>query len=311
MKRISFLCLALLIALLITSCREEAVPSGDPTQTAPIVVPPTPLGLEPAYPAGAPPTPETLPTPSPEPSFRTTQPYQVAYVPAETGLSVRDRPGDSSQIAILASNTISVTISGPGQFANGIFWAPVTSDETIGYVNSLFLVEMVNFLTFCQDGVPLGVIDAFRQAVANRDETLLTQIIHPERGLRIRHDWWNREVYLTGQEALQLFSNPAGYNWGTHSGSGAAVEGPISNVILPLFDRDLTPATQLACNTILHGSTTTTVQRPAEYEGVNFYSVFRPAPADSEFDWGSWVIGLERWQGRYYISYLIHYAWEI
>lgn len=311
MKRIYFLCLVLLVGLFITACRQEPASVDSPTQTAPVIVPPTPPGLEPAYPAAPPPTPPILATPSPEPSFRTSQPYQVAYIPAGTGLSVRDRPGNPNEIAILESNTLSITISGPGQLANGIFWVPVTSNETIGYVNSLFLVEMVNFVTFCQDGVPLGVIDAFRQAVANRDETILAQLIHPERGLRIRHEWWNPEVYLTGQEALQLFSNPAGYNWGVHSGSGLPIEGSIGQIILPLLDHDLTPATQLACNAILHGSTTAVVQRPAEYEGVNFYSVYRPAFADSEFDWGSWVIGLERWQGRYYISHLIHYAWEI
>jgi hypothetical protein len=55
------------------------------------------------------------------------------------------------------------------------------------------------------------------------------------------------------------------------------------------------------------------VQVPPEYIGFNYYSVYRTAVDDEDnpFDWGSWVIGIEYWDGLPYLVYLIHYEWEI
>jgi hypothetical protein len=39
--------------------------------------------------------------------------------------------------------------------------------------------------------------------------------------------------------------------------------------------------------------------------------MYRPAPADQELDWGTWVVGIERWQERYFVSFLVHFEWEI
>jgi hypothetical protein len=95
-------------------------------------------------------------------------------------------------------------------------------------------------------------------------------------------------------------------------GSGAPIEGAFSKTMLPLIDRNLTPASVSGCDEILHGGTAGLVKLPASYEGVNYYSLYRPAgPDDFELDWGTWVIGIERWQGQYYLSFLVHYEWEI
>ena len=43
------------------------------------------------------------------------------------------------------------------------------------------------------------------------------------------------------------------------------------------------------------------------------YSVYRPAIDDEDniFDWGSWVIGIEYWDGTPHLVYFVHYEWEI
>ena len=46
------------------------------------------------------------------------------------------------------------------------------------------------------------------------------------------------------------------------------------------------------------------------YEAVHFFSVFR-APVGDSFDWGTWVMGIERVDGRFYLAYLVHYRREI
>ena len=50
---------------------------------------------------------------------------------------------------------------------------------------------------------------------------------------------------------------------------------------------------------------------PDGYEPINFYSSFWPGTEGYSMDWGFWVVGVERWQDEYFISYLVHFAWEI
>lgn len=51
---------------------------------------------------------------------------------------------------------------------------------------------------------------------------------------------------------------------------------------------------------------------PFEYEGIDFYSSYRMGSETYGFlDWGTWALGIEQVEGRYYLSYLVHYEWEI
>ncbi|MFQ5420924.1 MAG: hypothetical protein ACE5EY_11260, partial [Anaerolineae bacterium] len=80
----------------------------------------------------------------------------------------------------------------------------------------------------------------------------------------------------------------------------------------PDLQKDLLPATEIACDEILHGGTAGSVRLPDGYQQTHYFSLYRPASAtDNELDWGTWVVGIEQWQGTYYISYLVHFQWEI
>jgi hypothetical protein len=50
---------------------------------------------------------------------------------------------------------------------------------------------------------------------------------------------------------------------------------------------------------------------PDGYQNVQYFSYFRPAGDEIGFDWGTWVVGIESWQSKIYLSYLVHYNWEI
>ena len=75
---------------------------------------------------------------------------------------------------------------------------------------------------------------------------------------------------------------------------------------------DLLEATEIGCNEILHGGTAGLIQLPDGYETINYYSFYRPGSAEYEgMDWGTWVVGVESWQGEFFLSFLVHFAWEI
>ena len=77
--------------------------------------------------------------------------------------------------------------------------------------------------------------------------------------------------------------------------------------------RDILPATEITCNVLEYGGTPGFVIIPDYYEGVNFYSLYRPAEPDDPsypLDWGTWAVGIEQWEGEFYVSFMIHYRWE-
>jgi hypothetical protein len=187
----------------------------------------------------------------------------------------------------------------------------INSGGVEGWVNGRFLTETVETAAFCEDSNALALIEELGTAIASEDGLLLGGLVHPERGLRLRHDWWNPEIFIEGEAVADLFNSEERYEWGTEDGSGFEINGTFSEILLPTLQEDFLTATEFGCNEILAGPTTGLLQLPEEYEPLHFFSVYRPAEDESGFDWGTWVIGVDKWQGEYYLSFLIHYNYEI
>lgn len=327
-RRYLFRLSALFLMLALTACGREEGPNTLVIPT-PIIAPPEPTG---AVPATLPTTvlPTTTPTAVPATSTITSATstlvaptavatplaqnglYRVVFVTADDVLNVRSGPGANNPITgTLPPGTTGIRITGSGQVVAGSTWVPVVAGNVAGWVNSRFLTLEIAPENFCQDEAVQEVLETLKTAVTRQDGAQLAQLVHPERGLRIHHAWWNPAVHLNRNEVSTIFTTATRYNWGVEDGSGFDLTGPFNQQILPLLQQDLLPATEQACNDILHGATAGLIQLPDGYQRMNFYSLFRPADDTIEFDWGTWVVGIEQWQGTYYISYLVHYAYEI
>lgn len=239
--------------------------------------------------------------------------YRVAFVTSDDVLNVRRAAGVNNPIiGTLAANETAVTFMGGAIQVAGSTWVEVQKGGVQGWVNGRFLTPMLNETAFCGNQAVLAVVEGVKTAVANQNSAALAQLVHPERGLRLRTSWWNPEVWLSRTELSTIFTSPTSYNWGTRDGSGLPWVGSFAEQIQPMLTRDLLPASETACNAILHGSTAGLIQLPDGYEAVNFYTLQRtPAPDAIEFDWGSWVIGIEQGENGFYLSYLVHFAYEI
>ncbi len=294
-----------------------------PTLEMPTAIPPTPIvpplaNAATATPLPQPPTAEVVPTstvaatavaPTPTASPVT---YRVAYVTSDDTLNVRSGPGvDFDVVGELAPQATGVEITGSGNLVAGSTWVPITNGRVTGWVNGRFLTTAVSQAEFCEDEAVVALVADLQTAVTNRDNALLAQLIHPERGLRIHTYWWNPGVLVDGEERERLFTSRASYDWGIEDGSGFPIVGSFADVILPDLERDLLPATERGCHEILHGATAGLVQLPDGYEQAPYVSLYRPASDEGGFDWGAWVLGVEWWNGRYYLSYLVHFQWEI
>lgn len=325
----------LLLVLLLPAC---VTVQSEPTPQ--LIIPTTMVTAEPGVPAEAtetlppPPTfaPNAEPTavpmnqptnePTTQPASPTATPvppsseevlYQVAFVTADDTLNVRSGPGvGNGVVGELASTAANVQITGPGQLVAGSTWVPIAAGSLRGWVNSRFLAETITETTFCTDPAVTKLVADLETAVLTQDGNLLAQLIHPERGLRIHHAWWNPEVSISQTDARNIFTSAAGYDWGIQDGSGLPITGSFKDNILPLLQEDLVLATEFGCDEIIHGGTAGIVRLPDGYDAVHIYSLHRPGTDEfAGMNWGTWAVGIEQWQGTYYVSFLVHFQWEI
>lgn len=293
-----------------TSAAAVTIPADFGTPTAvpsAATLPPPPVVVEATATAAPSPVP-TLPVIPP-----TTQTlYKVIDVASNDVLNMRGGAGvDYDLVGSIPPQATGLLVTGAGQQVDGYTWVPVQYNNVNGWVNSRFLQELTPAERICQEEGAKLVIQQLRQAIETQNGVLLSQIAHPA-GLGVRLSWWNPEVKLTPAELPTIFTSPTSYKWGIQDGSGFDLTGPFADQVLPFLNKDLLPATQLGCNEILAGPTTGLLQLPTEYEGTSFFTLYRPAPElGIEFDWGSWVIGLELVDNRYVVKYLIHFKYEI
>jgi uncharacterized protein YgiM (DUF1202 family) len=281
--------------------------SPNPTPNAPTVVSSTPTDT--ALP------PATL-TPIPSPTPTTPQPsqpvvaasYRTAYVAEDDVLNVRSGPGINFDIiGSLPPRATEIRITSP-QAEDG--WVEIAWDNLEGWVSRFYLTEAVDPETFCNAAAAQDVVEQFSAALKDRDGAALGRLVHPQRGLLVRLNWWNNEVHFDQAEVSSLFTAADKRDWGVEDGSGLPLEGPFEEIVVPLLDTDFAGSPQVHCNQLVAGASAGLIQLPFEYEAVNYYTVHRPVTGN-ELDWGSWVLGIEYWAGQPFLSYLVHYQWEI
>jgi len=239
--------------------------------------------------------------------------YRVHFIEDNDVLNIRSGPGVTFPIVgELKLATADLRATGDGQVVGNSLWLPIQHNDASGWVNSRYLVEEVSAEDFCADGDSKQVVELLLQAIDTEDGALLAGLVEEGRHLRIRRHWWNPEAILDSKIITEIFTSTQSIDWGTADGSGDAIVGTFDDAIKPLLEKNLIGATEIGCGAILHGGTAGIVKLPNAYEGISFYSLYRPAgPDEFEMDWGTWVVGIETWEGVYRLTFLVHYEWEI
>lgn len=242
--------------------------------------------------------------------------YDVAFVNKDDVLNVHSGPGVENTIIGELPYDIEdqmLFFTRLDYASDGSVWANIHTNQLNGWVNRVFLTERVLPSIFCRDSRAEAIVDGLKEAIETSDPVALVSLVNRQRGLLIRHNWWNPEVRLATSQVTGFFADSTSYDWGLGHGSGLPITGSTAEVILPLLREDLLDAdAQIACNEILAGGSAGSIVLPSEYEALNFYSVHRPPPdEDNAFDWGTWVIGIEYWDSQPYLCFLVHYEWEI
>ena len=329
-----FFVFATLFFILLTACSSQTAPTPLEEPIIPTTAPlqenenglenptavPEQAAPEESEPATPIPEPTAAPIEEPQPEEEPTAPpiqiepdlsYQVIFVESNDTLNVRSGAGVNNDIVgTFSFDADNIQITGSGVEVSGSTWVPVTNGQVSGWINSRFLTTAVN-TSFCTSHPSANLLTEFEQAIATKDNGRLAQLIHPERGLRIRTAWWNPEVRFEGNGRQNLFTSNSATDWGTTIGEGAPILGSFNNIITPLLEETILGASQTACQEILHGGTPGLIILPEGYQQHSFISYYREGAKEyNGLDWGTWAVGIEEWQGEFYISFLVYYQWE-
>jgi len=264
--------------------------------------------------------PQNLAVPTSTASAKTTNlplTYSVAFLADGEILNVRSGPGVTYDIIdSLESNTHQIHTTGNKEQVDDIPWVEINLDTGTGWVSGAFLTEEKTSVEVCDDPQVGELLDAFTQAVRSRDGEALSNLVSPVHGLIIQHNLWNPAISLQAPDDIRsLFTSDIEVDWGIQDGSGEPIVGTFNEKILPRLEDVVLQNHSRHCNTLERGvstgSTTGYVYWPYDYSAFNYIALFRPAPAEQELDWRTWVAGIEYVDGQPYIVVLVQFYWEI
>jgi len=255
-----------------------------------------------------------IPTETPA-SPTAAQLYAVVYLEEGEVLNVRSGAGVTNDIVdSLPANARDLQITGKQQDVDGVNWMEIQlSDGVVGWVSGRFLTLQVPAPQFCSDAQVGTLLDSLINAIRNQDGAELARLASPIHGLTFQYHIWGSAVTVTDPQALgNLFNSTVDYEW-MITDEGVAITGSFKDNLLPPLEDVLLQSHSRHCNTleqgVAAGVTQDGVYWPYDYRGLNYVSLFRPAPADNEQDWRTWVVGIEYVAGKPYLAVLLQFTY--
>ncbi|NIS79426.1 MAG: hypothetical protein GTO14_04275 [Anaerolineales bacterium] len=246
--------------------------------------------------------------------FQPSVSYAVAWVASDESLGIREPAGISGSIVSeLVYDQRGVELTGAITQLGSSTWVEIHSPlGGTGWVNSWNLTEEKAAGEFCADPRVLTILETLGRSILEQDGQSLLGIVNPNRGLIFRHNWWNPEVAVAPESVSGIFSDLTEIEWGVLSGSDFPIRGSFQQLIIPQLLDVFEHEPQVSCNELLIGLTTREMIWRGEYRNLNFYAFHRPAPTGgNDFDWRTWVVGIEYLGGQPYLTLLIQYRGDI
>jgi hypothetical protein len=283
--------------LFVSACTRTMVPLGTKT-----IALPTPTAQ-----------PQLQVSPSPTIEIATDQ-YAVVWVGDEETLIVH-KPAGISGTAVdeLAYDQRGIKLTGSSTRLGSSTWVEIhTPAGGTGWINLWNLTVDVLPSQFCEDERVNILLETFVSSLIEQDGGALSRTIHPERGLILRHDWWNPDVIYLPNSVNGIFSDLTEIDWGVLGGSEFHIFGSFREVILPQMEDIFSDTAEVKCNEMIAGVTSQVAIWPTEFNNMNFYVFHRPSPeGGNRYDWRTLAMGIEYLNGQPYISVVIQYRGDI
>ncbi len=238
--------------------------------------------------------------------------YAVVLVPERGTLDVHTAAGKSSPAAgTLAWDAVGLQSTGNFAAVGTDTWVELNlPGGGTGWVNRNNLTEYVPSGTFCTDPGPLALFPTIGMAVNTSNGSALAALVSPVHGLAVGYIHGGTPRVYAPPELVSIFTSIESVNWGLGPGSGLPVMGTFNDRVRPDLIDVLGGAYMPYCNTIQLGGASYSVQWPAEWKNINFYSLYKPGPAGQEEAWMTWLAGVDYVDGLPYLFSLARYNWE-
>jgi len=266
------------------------------------------------FPSTATATPPLTGTPSaPSPTFSPTATafpltYALVNVPDRGTLHMRSRPELQSRIVgALAAQQKNIPLTGRTVGTMPRLWYEVRrSGGGTGWISSYYVVEYVPADAFCRDERVRPLIETLANAIKSLDGKTFASLISPMHGVTVRLTARGTPYNFLELYARYLFWSTYPIPWGKVGMGGKPLTGSFKSVVTPRLQEVFGASYQLYCNdaSVLRGISS---PWPAEYQNLNFYTVFKPETQSGAADWRAWLVGIDYVQQKPYLYALIHY----
>ncbi|HEX6269521.1 MAG TPA: NBR1-Ig-like domain-containing protein [Anaerolineales bacterium] len=258
-------------------------------------------------PVPTPPLPCVTPTFTPGP-VTLTGPYAVVRVALNDVLNIRSGAGGSQPVVgSFTPDAINVMRTGPAQTADGNEWVEVQRpDGGIGWVNSSYLTEYVTHEAFCADTRVPTLIEQLKGSINQSNGDMLASLVSPTHGIDVRLWAYQPAIHFNLNGARSAFLSTEVYNWGAGP-RGEPDYGTFKDVIQPKVSEVLNAASvEIYCDNL---TKVYPLANPWPYTNIRFYNLYKPASGE-EFNFRTWLIGIEYVNNQPYLYGMVTIVWE-
>jgi hypothetical protein len=238
--------------------------------------------------------------------------YAVVLVPEGGTLEVRTGPGaDNPAAGSLAWDATDLRATGNTKKTGGIRWVELNLPGSgKGWVDRTYLTEYAPPSAFCADPAPVDLLGLVSSVAESRDGIAFASITSLVHNLTVTYIHNGNPKVYTPLELETAFEDGAEVDWGPGPGSGLPVTGTFNDLVQPDLMYVFGSEYSLHCNAVQLGGASYSVEWPAVWKNINYYSVYRPGPAGNEMAWMTWLAGVEYVDGIPYLFSLSRYNWE-
>ncbi len=191
----------------------------------------------------------------------------------------------------------------------GSTWVAARYGEIQGWVNRAFLAEQFGQA----DPVLVGRSADAIQAIQEGDFHRLSQLVHPQRGLRFSAHGYIRmeDLVINASQISGLFTDPDVYLWGYYDGSGDLIELTFADYYWRfVYDVEFARPESIGFDQLLgRGNTINNISQyyPQARFVEHHFSGFDPQYGG--LDWRSLRLVFELFEGTWYLVSVVHDEW--
>jgi hypothetical protein len=238
--------------------------------------------------------------------------YAVVWVPETDFLAAHDPAGIAGVVvAEFPYDQRGIQSTGRTTALGSSIWVEVlTESGETGWVKTWNVTADVPQEEFCSDPRVADLILRFADAIENENGAQLAQISNPDRGLVIRHDWWNPDVVISPSGIPALFGDESQVEWGVMSGGEFPISGSFKDVILPGIQESI-GVSGWVCNNLPTGATSREALWPGELASMNYMAHYAPPGGGNQFNWRTLALGFEYVDGLPYLALIMLYRGDV